>query len=59
MAPFVKEVAEYVTKLYVGEEYELGSDCVLRKAAPTDATLKDYLRGRSFFRKDCDLTENF
>jgi hypothetical protein len=26
MAPFVKEVVEYVVKLYVGEEYLLGSD---------------------------------
>jgi hypothetical protein len=26
MAPFVKEVIDYVVKLYVGEEYELGSD---------------------------------
>jgi serine/threonine protein kinase len=59
MAPFVKEVTEYVTKLYVGEEYELGSDCVLRKTAPSEGTLKDYLRNRSFFRKEADLTETF
>jgi hypothetical protein len=49
MAPFVKEVIEYVVKLYVGEEYELGSDQVLRKTAGGESTLKDYLRGRSFF----------
>jgi hypothetical protein len=26
MAPFVKEVLEYIVKFFVGEEYELGSD---------------------------------
>jgi len=59
MAPFVKEVAEYVLKLYVGEEYELGSDSVLRRTAGAESTLKDYLRGRSFFRKEADLVEQF
>lgn len=29
MAPFVKEVVEYIVKFYAGEEYELGSDSVL------------------------------
>jgi len=57
MAPFVKEVVEYVIKLYVGEEYELGSDCVLRTTAGADSTLKDYLRSRSFYRKEVDLSE--
>jgi hypothetical protein len=36
MAPYVKEVAEYVLKLYVGEEYELGSDSVLRRTTTTE-----------------------
>jgi hypothetical protein len=31
MAPYVKEVIEYVVKFYVGEEAELGSDFVLRR----------------------------
>lgn len=59
MAPFVKEVIEYVVKLYVGEEYELGSDQVLRKTAGGENTIKDYLRGRSFFQKDESLGDNF
>lgn len=59
MAPFVKEVAEYVVKLFVGEEYELGSDGVLRKTAGAESTLKDYLRDRSFYRKEGDLGEKF
>ncbi len=65
MAPFVKEVMEYIVKFYVGEEYELGSDFVLRRAtsdSQTDngpSTLKDYLRGRSFFRRENELNKEF
>ncbi len=63
MAPYVKEVIEYIVKFFVGEESELGSDYVLRKAASNNeqgsqslaGTLKDYLRGRSFFRRDSEL----
>ena len=32
MAPYVKEVVEYVVRIFVGEEYTLGSDCVLRRS---------------------------
>jgi hypothetical protein len=59
MAPFVKEVVEYVVRLYVGEEYQLGSDEVLRKTATTERALPDFLRTRSFFKKDSQLTESF
>lgn len=33
MAPYVKEVVEYVVRIFVGEEYALGSDCVLRRTS--------------------------
>jgi len=59
MAPYVKEVVEYVVRLFVGEEYALGSDCVLKRTAGSESTLIDYLGGRSFFRKDSDLGEDF
>lgn len=59
MAPYVKEVIEYIVKFYVGEEYELGSDYVLRKTSGMDSTLKDYLRGRSFFRRENELNDKF
>jgi hypothetical protein len=36
MAPFVKEVMEYIVKFYVGEEYELGSDFVLRRSTSSE-----------------------
>jgi hypothetical protein len=62
MAPFVKEVMEYIVKFYVGEEYELGSDYVLRRSSSTDgssANLKEYLRSRSFFRRENELDNTF
>lgn len=59
MAPYVKEVIEYIVRLYVGEEHELGSDQVLRKTSGIDSTMKDYLRGRSFFRRENELDERF
>lgn len=59
MAPFVKDVLEYVVKFFTGEEHELGSDFVLRKTSGSDSTLKDYLRGRSFFRREHELDEKF
>jgi transcription termination factor NusB len=59
MAPYVKEVIEYIVKFYAGEEYELGSDYVLRKTSGIDSNLKDYLRGRSFFRRENELKEEF
>ena len=37
MAPFVKEVIEYIAKFFVGEEYELGSDYVLKRASSSTA----------------------
>jgi len=59
MAPFVDKVIEYIVRFYVGEEYELGSDFVLRKTSGMDDSLKDYLRGRSFFRRESELTGDF
>ena len=65
MAPFVKEVIEFIAKFFVGEEYELGSDYVLKRASSTSghesngndsaSNMKDYLKGRSFFRRDGEL----
>ena len=59
MAPYVKEVVEYVVRIFVGEEYTLGSDCVLRRSPDSQSNLADFLRDRSFFRKDEDLGESF
>ena len=58
MAPFAKEVMEYIVKFYVGEEYELGSDFVLRRSTSNEegaSNLKEYLRGRSFFRREGEM----
>lgn len=59
MAPFVKEVIEYIVKFYAGEEHELGSDFVLRKTSGMDSSIKDYLRGRSFCRRENELDDKF
>jgi hypothetical protein len=62
MAPFVKEVIEYIVKFYVGEEYELGSDFVLRRSPTTTqsaGSLKEYLGARSFFRREKELDKSF
>jgi hypothetical protein len=60
MAPFVKEVLEYVVKFFVGEESELGSDFVLSRASNNESgSLKEYLQSRSFFRRDAELTPSF
>ncbi len=50
---------EFVVKFYVGEEYELGSDAVLRKTSGTENSIKDYLRSRSFLRRETELSEDF
>jgi len=59
MSPYVKEVTEYLVKFFVGEEYQLGSDCVLQKTSCHESSLKDYLKDRTFFRRDKDLNEVF
>jgi hypothetical protein len=59
MAPFVKEVLEFVVMTFVGEENILGSDFVLAKTSPKGETLTDFLRDRSFMRNEKALTEKF
>jgi hypothetical protein len=52
MAPFVKEIVAYVVKFFVGEEYELGSDTVLRTTSSSEFSLKDFLRERTFLQRE-------
>lgn len=63
MAPFVSDVINYVVKFFLGEEHTFGSETVLRKsgAAQNSATsqLKDFLRERSFFRRETELSAEF
>lgn len=59
MAPFVKDVIEFVTKFFVGEEFCLGSDQVLTNTTVNDEPLKRFLNERSFFRKEEELKESF
>jgi hypothetical protein len=57
MSPFVKQVIDYIVKFFIGEEHELGSDYVLRKTSGIDSNLKDYWRGRSFYRREAELCD--
>ena len=59
LAPYVSNITEYIVKFFVGEEYALGSDNVLQKTTNHEGTLKDYLKDRSFFRRELELNEKF
>jgi hypothetical protein len=59
MAAFVPQIVDYIVKFYAGEEYELGSDQVLKRTSTQEPTLKDFLKERTFFQKDCRLSEEF
>jgi hypothetical protein len=59
MAPFVKEIVGYVVKFFVGEEFNLGSDIVLQQKNGKEQSLNEYLKERSFFRRDQDFSEKF
>ena len=48
-----------MVKFYVGEEYELGSDTVLKRTSSTDNSIKDYLSSKSFLRREVDMNEEF
>lgn len=60
LAPYASDVVNYVVKFFLGEESTFGSETVLMKTVSSDSkTLKDFLRERSFFRKESDLTADF
>ena len=59
LAPHVAHVVRYIVKYFLGEEYIFGSDLVLRRAGGSDQNLKDFLRDRSFFRRETELNESY
>lgn len=59
LAPFVEDVIRYIVKFFLGEEADFGSDVVLRKTSQSETGLQEYLRGRSFFRRESELNEHF
>lgn len=60
MAPFASEVINYIVKFFIGEENIFGSSQVLTKTTQdTNNSMKEFLRDRSFFRKEADLNADF
>ena len=60
MAPFASEVINYIVKFFIGEENIFGSSQVLTKTtSDTNNSMKEFLRDRSFFRKEADLNADF
>ena len=59
MSPYVEEILLYISKFFLGEEYELGSDFLIRKRGIKQNNLKEDLIGISFFRRDYELDPKF
>ena len=59
MAPHVEKVIQYIVKFFIGEENMFGSEVVLVRTTGSEYGLKQYLKERTFFRRDKELNENF
>ena len=59
LAPFVAQVIRYVVKFFIGEESTFGSEEVLKKTSGIELGLGEFLKERTFFRRDIELNESF
>ena len=59
LSPHVAQVIRYVVKFFLGEEHTFGSETVLRKTSGTEFGLKEFLRDRTFFRREVELDNSF
>lgn len=59
LSPYVSQVIRYIVKFFLGEENTFGSELVLKKTSGVDHGLSEYLKERSFFRRDGELNESF
>jgi len=59
LSPYVGEVIRYIVKFFIGEENTFGSEIVLKKTSGVDHGLTEYLKDRTFFRRDSELNEKF
>ena len=59
LSPYVGEVIRYIVKFFIGEENTFGSEIVLKKTSGVDQCLEEYLKERTFFRRDAELNEKF
>ena len=59
LSPFVSEIIRYIVKFFIGEENTFGSQIVLKKTSGVDYGLAEYLKERTFFRRESELGEKF
>lgn len=59
LAPYVSDVIRYIVKFFVGEEGAFGSEVVLARTTGREYGLKEYLKDRTFFRRDRELDATF
>lgn len=59
MSPYVGDVIRYIVKFFIGEEGTFGSEVVLKKTSDVNLGLADYLKERTFFRRDNELNPKF
>ena len=59
LSPHVGQVIRYIVKFFLGEEHTFGSESVLRKTSGIQFGLKEFLRDRTFFRREVELDETF
>ena len=59
LSPFVSDIIRYIVKFFLGEESDFGSESVLKKTAGVEYGLQDFLKARTFFRREGELNESF
>lgn len=59
LSPFAGQVIRYIVKFFIGEENTFGSETVLKKTSGVDNGLGEYLKERTFFRRDKEYNEKF
>lgn len=59
LSPFVGQIIRYIVKFFIGEENTFGSEIVLKKTSGVDYGLGEYLKERTFFRREGEYGETF
>ena len=59
LSPHVGQIIRYIVKFFLGEEHTFGSETVLRKSSGVEFGLKEFLKDRTFFRREVELNEEF
>ena len=59
LSPFVGQIVRYIVKFFLGEEASFGSEMVLKNTAGAEIGLAEFLKDRTFFRRDSEMNEGF